>query len=203
MGDEAFELIKNDLDVGDIIGATGPVKRTEKGELSIVVEDVKLLTKSLLPLPDKFHGLKDIEMRYRQRYVDMLTRPEARPARLPTRPRPACAKPSARISPPLPRPLPSRRLPLRLGGAGPGRVPLPLAHHLGHPPLPRGQGLPGDRDARPAGAPPPFLLRRAPASNRRLSRTARMGFSASESLTVSVGPSALRRRPAERRRARS
>lgn len=79
MGDEAFDFIKASLDVGDIIGVSGPLKRTEKGELSIIVEDVKLLTKSLLPLPDKFHGLKDVETRYRQRYVDMLTRPEARP----------------------------------------------------------------------------------------------------------------------------
>lgn len=78
MGEEGFESVKGQLDVGDIVGATGTVKRTEKGELSIVVNDVTLLTKSLLPLPDKFHGLTDIEKRYRQRYVDMLTRPEVR-----------------------------------------------------------------------------------------------------------------------------
>ena len=80
MGDAAFEAVKSSFDVGDIIGATGPVKRTEKGELSIVATELSLLTKSLLPLPDKFHGLTDVEKRYRQRYVDMLTRPEARRA---------------------------------------------------------------------------------------------------------------------------
>ena len=78
MGDAAFEAVKSSLDIGDIVGAHGPVKRTEKGELSIVVTQLTMLTKSLLPLPDKFHGLTNVEQRYRQRYVDMLSRPEAR-----------------------------------------------------------------------------------------------------------------------------
>ena len=59
-------------DIGDIIGAEGVIFRTQKGELSIKVDDVRLLTKSLRPLPDKFHGLEDQETRYRQRYVDLI-----------------------------------------------------------------------------------------------------------------------------------
>ncbi len=59
-------------DIGDIIGAEGVIFRTQKGELSIKVDDIRLLTKSLRPLPDKFHGLEDQETRYRQRYVDLI-----------------------------------------------------------------------------------------------------------------------------------
>jgi lysyl-tRNA synthetase class 2 len=59
-------------DLGDIIAAEGTLFRTQKGELSVVVEDIRLLTKSLRPLPEKFHGLSDQEMRYRQRYVDLI-----------------------------------------------------------------------------------------------------------------------------------
>ncbi len=65
-------------DVGDIIGATGTVMKTNKGELSIHVDSIKLLTKSLQPLPEKFHGLTDQEMRYRQRYVDLIMNEETR-----------------------------------------------------------------------------------------------------------------------------
>jgi lysyl-tRNA synthetase, class II len=75
---EQMELIKSLIDVGDIVGCEGPVKRTEKGELSIVVEDVKVLTKSLRNLPDKWHGLTDVETRYRQRYVDLIASPDSR-----------------------------------------------------------------------------------------------------------------------------
>ena len=57
---EQFETIKTLIDVGDIVGCEGPLKRTDKGELSIVVEDVKVLTKSLRNLPDKWHGLQDV-----------------------------------------------------------------------------------------------------------------------------------------------
>ena len=59
--------LKSLVDAGDIIGARGGVKRTEKGELSVNAAHVEILTKSLMPLPDKWHGLADIEKRYRQR----------------------------------------------------------------------------------------------------------------------------------------
>jgi lysyl-tRNA synthetase class 2 len=65
-------------DVGDIVGATGEIFRTKVGELSIRVSDIRLLTKSLRPLPEKFHGLTDTEARYRQRYVDLIMNPEVR-----------------------------------------------------------------------------------------------------------------------------
>ncbi|BBN16850.1 lysyl-tRNA synthetase, class II [Marchantia polymorpha subsp. ruderalis] len=74
--EEGFEQIKGVLDIGDIIGAEGTVKRTEKGELSVYVDKLSILTKSLLPLPEKWHGLTDIEKRYRQRYVDMIVNPD-------------------------------------------------------------------------------------------------------------------------------
>ncbi|MFD0674785.1 lysine--tRNA ligase [Cohnella sp. GCM10027633] len=69
---QAFDL----LDIGDMIGVTGIVFKTKTGELSIKVTDLEVLTKSLLPLPDKFHGLKDVETRYRQRYVDLIVNPD-------------------------------------------------------------------------------------------------------------------------------
>lgn len=75
---EAFEHLKQLTDVGDIFGAKGTIKRTEKGELSIYVNEYGILTKSLLPLPDKWHGLTDVEKRYRQRYVDLIVNPEVR-----------------------------------------------------------------------------------------------------------------------------
>jgi lysyl-tRNA synthetase class 2 len=65
---KAFEI----LDIGDIVGITGVVFKTQTGETSIKVQSLAVLTKSLFPLPDKFHGLKDVEMRYRQRYVDLI-----------------------------------------------------------------------------------------------------------------------------------
>ncbi|CAM6057127.1 unnamed protein product [Sphagnum tenellum] len=74
--DAAFDQLKTSLDVGDFVGAKGTIKRTEKGELSVLVEELAILTKSLLPLPDKWHGLTDIEKRYRQRYVDMIMNPD-------------------------------------------------------------------------------------------------------------------------------
>src|SRR5690242_670104 len=67
-----------DLDVGDIIGATGPVFRTKRGEITVEVHSFQLLTKSLRELPEKWHGLKDVEIRYRQRYVDLIANPEVR-----------------------------------------------------------------------------------------------------------------------------
>ena len=65
-------------DIGDVIGARGELFRTKVGELSIRVNEIKLLTKSLRPLPEKFHGLTDTEARYRQRYVDLIMNPEVR-----------------------------------------------------------------------------------------------------------------------------
>ncbi len=65
-------------DVGDIIGAAGVLFKTKTGELSVKVDDIQLLTKSLRPLPDKFHGLSDTEIRYRQRYVDLIMNDEVR-----------------------------------------------------------------------------------------------------------------------------
>ncbi len=75
---DAFAHLKQLTDVGDIIGVNGTIKRTEKGELSILVNEYTLLTKSLLPLPDKWHGLTDVAKRYRQRYVDLIINPEVR-----------------------------------------------------------------------------------------------------------------------------
>ncbi|CAH9070961.1 unnamed protein product [Cuscuta europaea] len=74
-GDQ-FDQLKTLVDVGDILGACGSIKRTEKGELSVCVNSFSILTKSLLPLPDKYHGLTDVDKRYRQRYVDMIANPE-------------------------------------------------------------------------------------------------------------------------------
>jgi len=65
-------------DLGDIVGATGTLFKTRTGELSIKTSDVRLLAKSLRPLPEKFHGMTDTEQRYRQRYVDLITNPQAR-----------------------------------------------------------------------------------------------------------------------------
>ncbi|RAM49735.1 MAG: lysine--tRNA ligase [Hapalosiphonaceae cyanobacterium JJU2] len=74
----AFNHLKQLTDVGDILGAKGTIKRTEKGELSVYVKEYTILTKSLLPLPDKWHGLTDVAKRYRQRYVDLIVNPEVR-----------------------------------------------------------------------------------------------------------------------------
>jgi lysyl-tRNA synthetase class 2 len=76
---DAYEAFKS-WDVGDIVGAEGPLMRTKTGELSVKVEKLRLLTKALRPLPDKWHGLADVEQRYRQRYVDLIVTPEARNA---------------------------------------------------------------------------------------------------------------------------
>lgn len=76
--DQAFEHLKTLTDAGDFIGVRGSIRRTDKGELSVSVAEYQILTKSLLPLPDKWHGLTDVEKRYRQRYVDMIVNPEVR-----------------------------------------------------------------------------------------------------------------------------
>ncbi|MFE4106220.1 lysine--tRNA ligase [Almyronema epifaneia] len=74
----AFNHLKQLSDVGDILGVKGTLRRTEKGELSVNVQTYAILTKALLPLPDKWHGLTDVEKRYRQRYVDLIVNPEVR-----------------------------------------------------------------------------------------------------------------------------
>jgi lysyl-tRNA synthetase class 2 len=75
---DAFNHLKQLTDVGDILGVKGAIKRTEKGELSVKVREYAVLTKSLLPLPDKWHGLTDVAKRYRQRYVDLIVNPTVR-----------------------------------------------------------------------------------------------------------------------------
>jgi lysyl-tRNA synthetase, class II len=77
VGDQGFDLYKL-LDLGDHIGVSGYLFRTRTGELTIHVEDITFLSKDLLPLPEKFHGLTDVELRYRQRYVDLVVNPEVR-----------------------------------------------------------------------------------------------------------------------------
>ena len=77
LGEEAYAAFKH-WDMGDIIAARGTLFRTNKGELSVLVKELRLLSKSLRPLPDKFHGLADQEMKYRQRYVDLIVSPETR-----------------------------------------------------------------------------------------------------------------------------
>lgn len=77
VGEEAYELF-NKLDIGDIVGVRGTVFRTKRQELSVRVKEVTVLAKSLRPLPEKWHGLKDVELRYRQRYVDLIVNPEVR-----------------------------------------------------------------------------------------------------------------------------
>ena len=75
LGEEKYSQFKL-LDIGDIIGVKGKVFRTRRGELTVRVDDFDLLSKSLRPLPEKFHGLTDTEIRYRQRYVDLIMNPE-------------------------------------------------------------------------------------------------------------------------------
>ena len=75
--EQSYDAFKS-WDIGDIIAVEGSLMRTKTGELSIKATAIKLLTKSLRPLPDKFHGLSDVEQRYRQRYVDLIVNPEAR-----------------------------------------------------------------------------------------------------------------------------
>ena len=74
---DLFQLFK-ELDIGDIIGVKGKLFKTRTGEFTILVQDLKLLSKALRPLPEKWHGLKDVEVRYRQRYLDLISNPEVR-----------------------------------------------------------------------------------------------------------------------------
>ncbi len=75
---EKYQYFLDYVDLGDIIGLEGEVLKTRRGELSIVVNDFKILAKSLLPWPEKWHGLRDVEARYRQRYLDLVVNPKAR-----------------------------------------------------------------------------------------------------------------------------
>ena len=77
IGEEQYEIFSS-VDIGDLVGVEGVLFKTKVGELSIKVKDFTLLTKALRPLPDKYHGLKDIEQRYRQRYLDLITNPESK-----------------------------------------------------------------------------------------------------------------------------
>ncbi len=77
IGEEPYEEMKK-WDIGDIIGVEGEVFKTRRGEISLKAASMVLLTKSLLPLPEKFHGLKDMDMRYRQRYLDLIVNPEVK-----------------------------------------------------------------------------------------------------------------------------
>lgn len=79
LGDEAYDVV-HQFDMGDIIGAEGEVFRTRTGEISIKVSQFQFLTKALRPLPEKWHGLKDVEIRYRQRYLDLIVNPEVQRA---------------------------------------------------------------------------------------------------------------------------
>lgn len=77
VGEESYELFKK-YDIGDIVGVKGEIFKTHMGQISIKVKEITLLSKSLLPLPEKWHGLKDTDLRYRQRYVDLIVNPEVK-----------------------------------------------------------------------------------------------------------------------------
>jgi lysyl-tRNA synthetase, class II len=78
LGEARFDAAKHFADMGDFIGVTGPVFRTHTGELTVRVDDFTILTKALRPLPEKWHGLKDVEVRYRQRYLDLIANERSR-----------------------------------------------------------------------------------------------------------------------------
>src|SRR5690349_10422101 len=77
VGEATYELFRR-MERGDFIGASGPAFVTRTGELTILAESVQVLTKAVRPLPEKWHGLTDVELRYRQRYVDLIVNPEVR-----------------------------------------------------------------------------------------------------------------------------
>ena len=76
--EKILDFFKKYIDTGDFVGVEGTVMRTKRGELSILVKDIKILSKALLPLPEKWHGLKDKEERYRKRYLDLIMSPEVK-----------------------------------------------------------------------------------------------------------------------------
>ncbi len=78
LGQEKYEIVAKKTDLGDFLGIAGIIFKTKKGEVTIEVSSYEILCKSLLPLPEKFHGLKDEELRYRQRYVDLIVNPEVK-----------------------------------------------------------------------------------------------------------------------------
>lgn len=78
MGEENYNFFKKWIDTGDLVGLTGHPFRTKRGELSVAVNHCRLLSKALRPLPEKWHGLTDMEVRYRKRYVDLIANPEVR-----------------------------------------------------------------------------------------------------------------------------
>lgn len=77
LGEESFEIVRL-LDLGDVVGVRGRLFRTKTGELTVEVEELRLLVKALRPLPEKWHGLQDVETRYRQRYLDLIVNPKVR-----------------------------------------------------------------------------------------------------------------------------
>ena len=78
IGEDEYTSFKKDYDIGDIVGLTGVVFKTNSGEVSIHVSKIEMLSKSLRPLPEKYHGLTDTDLRYRQRYVDLIVNPEVK-----------------------------------------------------------------------------------------------------------------------------
>jgi lysyl-tRNA synthetase class 2 len=78
LGSERFAFLKNNVDIGDFVGVKGDTFKTRTGEPTIVVKEATILSKSLRPLPEKWHGLKDVETRYRQRYVDLIVNDEVK-----------------------------------------------------------------------------------------------------------------------------
>ena len=78
VGEEALRFFKKDFDIGDFIGVSGDMFRTRTGEVTVKVQDFQMLAKALHPLPEKWHGLRDVEIRYRQRYVDLIVNEEVR-----------------------------------------------------------------------------------------------------------------------------
>ncbi|MDZ7798379.1 MAG: lysine--tRNA ligase [Patescibacteria group bacterium] len=78
LGPEKYNLFKNNFDIGDFIQITGLLFKTKRGEETVLVHDYKLLTKALMPLPEKWHGLSDTEVRFRQRYLDLIANPEVK-----------------------------------------------------------------------------------------------------------------------------
>ncbi|MEG1182055.1 MAG: amino acid--tRNA ligase-related protein, partial [Oscillospiraceae bacterium] len=77
VGEDVYADFKT-WDIGDIVGIKGFVFRTKRGEISIHAQEIELLSKSLIPLPEKFHGLKDVDLRYRRRYIDLIVNPEVK-----------------------------------------------------------------------------------------------------------------------------
>ncbi len=78
LGEEAYDRFGDDFDAGDFVAARGSMMRTRKGEISLAADRIDMLAKSLLPLPEKFHGLRDVETKFRQRYLDLIANPETR-----------------------------------------------------------------------------------------------------------------------------